>query len=635
MAAAEIFKIIRAISITLIFFLTFTGFTTAQQYFKDSWYGFKSGEYTNGRFPHVADIGDLNNDGHKDIVIGQFALDPGFKVIFNNGDGTYSLPTHYPTIKGTECIRIADLNNDGYNDIVLTNSGTFYGFGDAVSWDWGNSISVFLNDGDGTFTAHQEIVTALHPERLEIADFDNDGDIDIAVANFGRAGIPGNTVTILRNNGTGTFTLWQNIVVPNFPFRVSAGKINNDNLIDLFIGHESSERTILINNGNGFNSPIPFGGIRPSGYNLGTNMDLIDINNNGYDDLVFFDSWGSATDYINIYKNDGNGNYSTYEEYPYTTWLGSGDQCFYSDLNNDGYLDIISASFNGQSGRGFFVFESNGTGGFLPVKVYSSGMGSSAALCDDVNLDGNIDVVIVDYTMSVNVHLNKGDATFPESPFYQIEGSSEDIEAADIDLDGDIDIITSSDDGVATDISVLLNNGDGTFASHFTISRTGNNQGGAHAKLRDMNGNGYPDVLFLSPSNNLSYQAFIAFNNTNGGFNYPVTLPVASCGWGDVDAVDIDNDGDLDIVISEFLACASIPESGKRLYFLKNNGDGTFQSPYVKVIGSNPRSFTTGDFNQDGKLILQPLTTVLMVTGILFRFLLEMGTVILQILLQK
>ena len=105
----------------LFFFIIFSQWIIAQQYFKDSWYGFKSGEKTNGRFPHVADIGDLNNNGHKDIVIGQFALDPGFKVVFNNGDGTYSLPTHYPTIKGTECIRIADLNNDGYNDIVLTN----------------------------------------------------------------------------------------------------------------------------------------------------------------------------------------------------------------------------------------------------------------------------------------------------------------------------------------------------------------------------------------------------------------------------------------------------------------------------------------------------------------------------------
>ena len=602
MAAEEIFKKIRAISITLIFFLIFPGFTTAQQYFKDTWFGFKSGEYTNGRFPHVADIGDLNNDGYRDIVIGQFALDPGFKVVFSNGDGTYSLPTHYPTIKGTECIRIADFNNDGHNDIVLTNSGTFYGFGDAVSWDWGNSISVFLNNGNGTFTAHQEIITALHPERLEIADFDNDNDIDIAVANFGRAGIPGNTVTILKNNSSGNFSLWQTIVVPNFPFRVSAGKINNDNLIDLFVGHESSEKTILINNGNGFNSPIPFGGVRPTDYNLGGNMDLIDINNDDYDDLIFFDSWGSSTDYINIYKNDGNGNFLNYEEYSYPTFLGSGDQCYYEDLNNDGWLDIISASLNGQSGKGFFIFESNGSGSFLPVKIFSSGMGSSAALCDDINQDGFNDVLIVDYTMSVNVHLNNGDATFPVNPFYHIEAGSEDIDAADIDLDGDMDIITSADDGNATDISVLLNNGDGTFANHFTISRTGTDEGGAHAKLRDMNGDGYPDVLFVSPSNNLSYQAFIAFNNGSGGFNYPVTLPVASCGWGDVDAADIDNDVDLDIVISEFLACTGVPESGKRLYFLKNNGDGTFQPPYTKVIGSNPRTITTGDFNLDGKI---------------------------------
>jgi hypothetical protein len=596
----------KKIVISIVFlFLIISKNNFSQAYFKDTWFGFKSGEYTNGRFPHTADIGDLNNNGFKDIVVGQFALDPGFKVIFNNGDSTYSLPVHYSTVKGTECIRIADFNNDGFNDIVLTNSGTFYGFGDdPESWDWGNSISVFLNNGDGTFQQQPEIITSLHPRGLEVADFDNDGFIDIAVANFGRPATPGNTITILKNNGAGNFAVQHTITVPNFPFKVSAGKINNDNLIDLFVSHESSERTILINNGNGFNSPVPFGGIRPSAYNLGTKVDVIDIDNDGDGDLIFFNSWGGSTNRINIYKNDGNGNFSNYEEYNYTPWLGSGDQCYYSDINNNGWLDIIAASLNGQSGRGFFVFESNGTGGFLPARVYSSGMGSSTVLCDDVNMDGFKDVLVVDYSMSINVHLNKGDATFPTSPFYQIEGSSEDIEAGDINLNGHIDIITSSDDGVATDISVLLNNGDGTFANYFTISRPSPNKGGAHAKLRDMNGNGYPDVVFVSPSNNLSYQAFIAFNNTNGGFGAPVTLPVGSCGWGDVDAVDIDNDGDLDIVITEFLACPSISESGKRLYFLKNNGDGTFQPPYVKVIGSNPRSFTIGDFNQDGNIDL-------------------------------
>ncbi len=59
------------------------------------------------------------------------------------------------------------------------------------------------------------------------------------------------------------------------------------------------------------------------------------------------------------------------------------------------------------------------------------------------------------------------------------------------------------------------------------------------------------------------------------------TWPVGSCGWSDIDAFDVDNDGDLDAVITEWLGCPDVPESNRRIFISKNNGNGTFGSAYL------------------------------------------------------
>lgn len=585
------------------FILILISFTDlfAQPFFENAWFGYVSGVKDNGRFPQTADKGDINGDGIIDLVIGQYALDPGFKVLFGNPDGSFSNFIHYAAPKGTEDIKLADINNDSYPDVIYTNSAIFYGFGDNPStFDHGYHVLIYINNGDGTFAAPVLYQTGRHPRSIALLDINNDSFIDFAVANQGNASVAWNTVTLFFNDGTGVFTQ-DSIYVDNLPRELATADLDKNGFMDLVISHNSLNRTIIFNNNGVFDSPIPFGGIRPPESNLGGMVDALDLNNDTYPDILFLDTFNSSSDKVTIYYNDGTGGFLNYVQLDYPLYGGSGERAAYADLNDDGYPDIVSGSWNGNSGHGFFVFLSNGSGGFHPVEMYNSGQGTQDIFTWDINEDGKEDVITVDNSMSVNKHLNLGSGLFPRIEKNIIDAYTEELDAGDIDLDGDLDIVTSADDGYHTSISVLLSNGDGTFAPFYTIDRNTPDKGGAHVKLRRLDNDNYPDLLFLSPITNLNgYLCFISYNNGDGTFSDPVSLPFSSCGWGDVDAADLDNDGDLDIVLTEYLACMGISESGRRLFIVENLGAGNFALPEVHIIGNNPEGIWIADFNADG-----------------------------------
>jgi hypothetical protein len=110
-------------------------------------------------------------------------------VLFGFGDESFLLGTAYSTGwgSGSNALATGDFNKDGRLDIAVTNP---------VS----NNIGVFLGDENETF-ASITIYTAgdgLQPQSVAVSDFNNDGQSDIAVANYGT-----NNVGILLGVGDG------------------------------------------------------------------------------------------------------------------------------------------------------------------------------------------------------------------------------------------------------------------------------------------------------------------------------------------------------------------------------------------------------------------------------------------------
>jgi hypothetical protein len=118
-------------------------------------------------------LADVNGDGKQDLVV----ENGGAGVLLGNGDGTYQPVQTYDLFGYSGPVAVADVNGDGNPDLIETN-GT------------GNSVSVFLGVGDGTFEAQMDFPFGggqfMSP--VTIADLNGDGRPDLLAANWGTSG---------------------------------------------------------------------------------------------------------------------------------------------------------------------------------------------------------------------------------------------------------------------------------------------------------------------------------------------------------------------------------------------------------------------------------------------------------------
>jgi hypothetical protein len=114
---------------------------------------------------------------------------------------------------------------------------------------------VFENGGDGTFACQGEYPIdpgqqgAIFPRDITEADFDRDGDIDVATANFGDAFNPGpDNVTVLTNTGDGTLANPHALGAGDAPAAISRARMNGDRMPDLVVANSGSDDvSVLIN----------------------------------------------------------------------------------------------------------------------------------------------------------------------------------------------------------------------------------------------------------------------------------------------------------------------------------------------------------------------------------------------------
>ena len=134
-------------------------------------------------------------------------------------------------------------------------------------------LTILLGNGDGTFwEAEDPPIVENEPTRIATGFFDEDSNLDLAVANFGT-----DSVSILLGNGDGTFedAEAQPIAVPANPLDIAIGNFNGDPILDLVVLSElNSWITILLGNGDGTfmnadGSPFQTNGINPTSIAVG------------------------------------------------------------------------------------------------------------------------------------------------------------------------------------------------------------------------------------------------------------------------------------------------------------------------------------------------------------------------------
>lgn len=573
--------------------------------FQAPWRGFDTGIFGSGFGPNSFAVGDLNGDGHLDILVGDsFFGSPGVSVLMNNGDQTFAAPVYYPVplqeVVGG--VALADFDFDGDLDAFATIRGSF---------DQMTKIKVWRNNGNGTFAAPIEFPTGQGPAGIAIADFTGDGKPDVVTANYGAS-----SISLLRHNGlTGGaagFLPPVSFNAVNHAEKIAAGDVNGDGILDVVVGALVSigplaTLGVMINTGNGnFAAPIIYDAA-PGGRFGSTAVALADLDNDGDLDLIgggLYENGSIDNGAVTIRRNNGNGTFGAVEIILFTNpnFVSNPKEITTGFINGDGFPDIVAAVPSGRAIEGFVVVPSNGSGGFNTPVYYEASQQTFDVAVVDLDNDGHSDVITVaNSSAAVTVHKNLGNGTFPVLTRYEVASLSDAVESADIDNDGDIDIVVNGEVDISSldpVVKILKNNGNGTFAPAIDYTPTRNF---GDMKLRDINGDGFVDLILAPDAIDSPYHFGTALNLGNGTFAPTVVTEVFSCGHGTIDAADLDGDGDLDIVLTEEDGCPGIDP---HIFIFRNDGNQNFvRMPDIVLPGRLPHGLAlaevTGDSNID------------------------------------
>jgi hypothetical protein len=364
-----------------------------------------------GTDPQGIVVADFNGDGKSDLAVfnlcGSLPVCEGYEsgsvsILLGNGNGTFTLKsTLTPTTPSLPISGVVgDFNNDGKLDLAVISEPECMGCANGT---------IFLGNGDGTFTEGNTFFE-IDGEILATAtaDFDRDGDLDLAVAYY--PGFGPNDVDIFLGNGNGSFNVYSGLsnggVLSSSSLAV--GDFNHDGIIDIAsvgLGGDTGQNVeigpvgIFLGNGDGTFTLQPSQPavtlVNPVAVTAG------DFNGDGILDLAIAD-YGSTA--LTILKGNGDGTFTQVSGEP--TLPQFSNFVTTADLNGDGKLDLVFSNTcgTGCTANTISIFLGNGDGTFQPGLSFTVGNNPQAVGVGDFNGDGLLDLAVTnssDNTISI------------------------------------------------------------------------------------------------------------------------------------------------------------------------------------------------------------------------------------------
>jgi hypothetical protein len=363
--------------------------------------------------PRAITIADLNGDDWLDIT---YALWDGDAVqaclaVLPDSNAWWSETIAASGFDGARAVTTADFNGDGALDVIAAAVN-----GDDVSW-WQND-----GDWDPSWTTRNLLGALDGAHRTAPADFDLDGDVDVAVAglNADRIGLA------LNADGLGLdWDYYPDVFVVDGPFDMRTGDIDRSGTPDLAVsGYYSDSIRVMLNRHPAawMNVSVAAGATTPRG------IDLCDVDDDGDVDLV---AVLRDVDEIHWYEND-TGDGLTWVEHDVGSGAfvdGAGIRC--TDFDADADADVVAA---GQDGDSVYLWLNGGTGSAWTRYMMETSVDSPWEVdSGDLDRDGDVDLAVVagGTTDSVlwyrNVGGQFGAIAYDEAPTHLLDGERDAI----------------------------------------------------------------------------------------------------------------------------------------------------------------------------------------------------------------
>lgn len=345
-------------------------------------------------------------------------------------------------------------------------------------------------------------------------------------------------------------------------------------------------------------------GIHVSDGGSSRSVNWIDYDNDG--DLDLFVTNGLQGGQNNfLYRNDGNETFTKITDSPLALDNRSSDGSTWGDYDNDSDEDLYVTNWYGQPN---LFYMNNGDGTFNQITgsaVSTTSTYSEAASWGDMDNDGDLDLYVCNSEgdRRNNLYRNNGDGTFTRittgaavtDAFY-----SRNADWIDINNDGKLDLFVTNEANQHENI--YYGNGDGTFTKAALVPLTTSAGSTTSSSWEDVDNDGDFDLLTVNYGNQSSK---LFLNNGSGSFTEVTQGSLVSDGGESFGSVmgDIDNDGDVDIYITNAFSSAGRVKN----YLYINDGSGNFTRDTADISAVETGwsyGAAMGDYNNDGWLDL-------------------------------
>ncbi len=549
---------------------------------------------------HDVEVSDLDQDGDFDLVTRNQNNDTAVYIFEQVNPGSYNLYTIQAQVG--EGLIVYDIDEDGRDDIIINNqwlentgtisswnshtytttwsvSNTFIGIGD-INGDGRTDIVLTPSEAAGEF-AHNawfeapidrtglwsEHIIETSVERvlhsLRVADFDLDGDMDIATGEMAQGSDPDEGYLLINEDGAGT--TWSKEVFTTLgthSFR--AFDMDNDGDEEIFGANFNGNAPVklFVNN----TAPaVPYATDQWQRYIIDSTAQInaafvypADIDGDGMKDIVSGPYW---------YKNPGPPISQNWSRFAIGTGLNDASAVY--DFDKDGDIDVLGTTAV-ENSADFVWGENDGAGNFSIHANIQSGQGDflQGVKVAHIVPGGNGQVVLSWHNLTTTQML-----TVPADPTTDIWAWSvlssttngEQVAVADLDRDGDLDIHLGEN---------WLRNDGANWSSHPAVSVGAGNTD--RLELTDVDGDGDLDaVIGVENGTRLLWGENPGQLASNPDQPWAEHLISTATRFYSVDTADVDRDGDPDIVAGEHLG------DGKVFLFLN---DGTGSSWALQMI---------------------------------------------------